>query len=219
MILIKSENKVLQKLNILVAHNLENASISVDYLCDEIGISRSQLHRILKQETQLSLSHYVRRKRMEKARELLSHTQLRVSEVADAVGISSHPNFTKHFKNTFDVSPTDFREQQTQETPTAIENSENTIAVLPFINFSNDKAQEYFSDGITVDIINVLARVPTLKVVGRTSSFAFKNKTEDLKTIGKSLGVNHILEGSVRRAGNKLRITAQLVKVSNGYNM
>jgi len=156
---------------------------------------------------------------MERAKELLSNTELRIFEVADAVGFSSHQNFSKYFKSFFDLSPKDFRDHDLKTTSNSHENSDNTIAVLPFVNFSDDKEQEYFSDGITEDIINVLANIPSLKVVGRTSSFSFKNKAVDLKIIGKSLGVNHILEGSVRRAGNKLRITAQLVKVSNGYNM
>ncbi|MGB5377582.1 adenylate/guanylate cyclase domain-containing protein, partial [Muriicola sp.] len=96
---------------------------------------------------------------------------------------------------------------------------EKSIAVLPFVNMSSDPEQEYFSDGITEEIINVLAQVPVLKVIGRTSSFAFKGKNMDLKEIGEKLRVTHILEGSVRRAGNKLRITAQLIKVSDGFHL
>jgi serine/threonine-protein kinase len=96
---------------------------------------------------------------------------------------------------------------------------ENSIAVLPFANMSSDPEQEYFSDGITEEIINVLAQVPVLKVIGRTSSFAFKGKNMDLKVIGEQLKVTHILEGSVRRAGTKLRITAQLIKVSDGFHL
>jgi TolB-like protein/class 3 adenylate cyclase/Flp pilus assembly protein TadD len=100
-----------------------------------------------------------------------------------------------------------------------IPNTENSIAVLPFANMSNDPEQEYFSDGITEEIINVLAQVPGLKVIGRTSSFAFKGKNMDLKVIGEQLSVTHILEGSVRRSGTKLRITAQLIKVSDGFHL
>ena len=96
---------------------------------------------------------------------------------------------------------------------------ENSIAVLPFANMSSDPEQEYFSDGITEEIINVLAQVPVLKVIGRTSSFAFKGKSMDLKEIGEKLRVTHILEGSVRRAGIKLRITAQLIKVTDGFHL
>ena len=100
-------------------------------------------------------------------------------------------------------------------------NSHNNyaIAVLPFVNMSEDKEQEYFSDGISEDIINMLAQVPNLKVMGRTSSFAFKGKNMDLKVIGEQLKVSHILEGSVRRSGNKLRITAQLVNMEDGSQL
>ena len=94
-----------------------------------------------------------------------------------------------------------------------------SIAVLPFMNMSNDEEQEYFSDGITEEIINMLAQVPTLKVIGRTSSFAFKGKNIDLKIIGEQLKVSYLLEGSVRKAGNTLRITAQLIKVEDGFHL
>jgi serine/threonine-protein kinase len=98
-------------------------------------------------------------------------------------------------------------------------NNNYAIAVLPFVNMSEDKEQEYFSDGISEDIINMLAQVPNLKVMGRTSSFAFKGKNMDLKVIGEQLKVSHILEGSVRRSGNKLRITAQLVNMEDGSQL
>lgn len=93
------------------------------------------------------------------------------------------------------------------------------IAVLPFVNMSDDAEQEYFSDGISEEIINMLAQVPSLKVMGRTSSFAFKDKNMDLKIIGEQLNVNYLLEGSVRRSGNTLRITAQLISVADGSHL
>jgi len=98
-------------------------------------------------------------------------------------------------------------------------NTQNSIAVLPFTNMSSDPEQEFFSDGISEEIINMLAQVPGLKVAGRTSSFSFKGKNQDLRLIGEQLNVNHILEGSVRKSGNKLRITAQLIKVTDGYHL
>ena len=94
-----------------------------------------------------------------------------------------------------------------------------SIAVLPFVNMSDDPANEYFSDGISEEILNSLARVKGLKVAGRTSSFAFKGKNQDLRQIGQMLGVEHILEGSVRKAGTKVRITAQLIKVDDGFHL
>jgi len=94
-----------------------------------------------------------------------------------------------------------------------------SIAVLPFVNMSSDPEQEYFSDGITEEILNSLAAVKELKVAGRTSSFAFKGRNEDLRLIGDTLGVAHILEGSVRKAGATVRITAQLIQVDDGFHM
>jgi len=94
-----------------------------------------------------------------------------------------------------------------------------SIAVLPFVNMSSDTEQEYFSDGITEEILNALAKVKQLKVAGRTSSFAFKGKNDDLRLIGDTLGVEHILEGSVRKSGAKVRITAQLIQVEDGFHL
>jgi len=98
-------------------------------------------------------------------------------------------------------------------------NTEKSIAVLPFVNMSSDTEQEFFSDGITEEILNSLASVKNLKVAGRTSSFAFKGQNDDLRRIGDALGVNHILEGSVRKAGAQVRITAQLIQVDNGFHL
>jgi TolB-like protein/cytochrome c-type biogenesis protein CcmH/NrfG len=84
---------------------------------------------------------------------------------------------------------------------------------------SDDAGNEYFSDGISEELLNALARVPDLKVAGRTSSFAFKGRNQDLRQIGSALNVSHILEGSVRKAGNRVRITAQLIKVDDGYHV
>jgi len=94
--------------------------------------------------------------------------------------------------------------------------SNKSIAVLPFVNMSTDLENEYFSDGITEEIINALTTVKGLKVIARTSSFAFKNKNIDVRTIGSQLGVSTILEGSVRKAQNRVRITAQLISTNDG---
>lgn len=94
-----------------------------------------------------------------------------------------------------------------------------SIAVLPFVNMSEDASNEYFSDGISEEILNSLAKVKELKVAGRTSSFAFKGENQDLRQIGDALGVEHILEGSVRKAGTKVRITAQLIQVNDGFHL
>lgn len=94
-----------------------------------------------------------------------------------------------------------------------------SIAVLPFANMSADKESEYFSDGLADEIINALAQVPGLNVAGRTSSFSFRGKDVEFGEIGRKLNVEHILEGSVRQAGNRVRVTAQLIKVADGFHL
>jgi len=97
--------------------------------------------------------------------------------------------------------------------------TDKSIAVLPFVNTSSDPEQEYFADGISEEILNLLAKIDDLKVTGRTSSFSFKGTNENLSVIGNVLGVNHILEGSVRKSGTRIRVTAQLIKVDDGFHM
>ena len=99
------------------------------------------------------------------------------------------------------------------------EQPKKTIAVLPFVNMSTDPENEFFSDGISEELINALTRVEGLQVTARTSSFAFKGKNKDVRKIGKDLGVSTILEGSVRKAGNRVRITAQLIDTRDGYHI
>jgi len=94
-----------------------------------------------------------------------------------------------------------------------------SVAVLPFVNMSNNPEQEYFSDGITDDLINALAKVKGLKVISRTSAFYFKGKDVDLRTVGEKLNVENVLEGSVRKSGDKLRIAAQLIKVADDTHL
>jgi TolB-like protein/Flp pilus assembly protein TadD len=94
-----------------------------------------------------------------------------------------------------------------------------SIAVLPFVNMSADPENEYFTDGIAEEIINALTKVQALRVASRTSAFAFKGKNEDIGEIGRKLKVATVLEGSVRKAGNRLRVTAQLVNVADGYHL
>jgi len=94
-----------------------------------------------------------------------------------------------------------------------------SVAVLPFVNMSGDKDDEYFSDGMTEELINALSKLKGLHVAARTSSFMFKGKTEDISRIGQQLHVDTILEGSCRKAGKKLRVSAQLIDVTNGFNL
>ena len=96
---------------------------------------------------------------------------------------------------------------------------DKSIAVLPFVNMSNDPEQEYFSDGVAEEILNSLSNLKDLKVAGRTSSFQFKGKNIDLREIGEKLDVSTVLEGSVRKQGNFLRVTVQLINVDDGFHL
>ena len=101
--------------------------------------------------------------------------------------------------------------------PSAV--SEKSVAVLPFVDMSEKKDQEYFSDGMSEELIDKLTKIPDLRVPARTSSFYFKGKQATIAEIAKALGVAHVLEGSVRKSGKTLRVTAQLIRVDNGYHM
>lgn len=94
-----------------------------------------------------------------------------------------------------------------------------SIAVLPFANLTGDPQDEYFGDGLAEEITNVLAQIRSLKVVARTSAFAFKGKDQDIRRIAEALGVNHVLEGSVRRMGARIRVTAQLIHATDGTHL
>jgi len=96
---------------------------------------------------------------------------------------------------------------------------DKSIAVLAFTDMSPNKDQEYFSDGISEEILNLLTKIPELKVIARTSSFSFKGKGVDIRTIGKKLGVAHVLEGSVRKDGNTIRVTTQLIRAEDGVHL
>jgi len=109
----------------------------------------------------------------------------------------------------------------TEQTVTAkaATESDKSIAVLPFINISDDESNEYFSEGLSEELLNQLVRIPELQVAARTSSFAFKGKDAKIAQIAKELNVSHVLEGSVRKAGNHVRITAQLIKADDGFQL
>ena len=109
--------------------------------------------------------------------------------------------------------------EQKPPEPEAAANTEKSIAVLPFVNMSSDSEQEYFSDGISEELLNGLAKIDSLKVAARTSSFSFKGQNKPIGEIAQVLGVEHILEGSVRKSGDQVRITAQLIRVSDGFHM
>ena len=118
-----------------------------------------------------------------------------------------------------DVAPATAQVASVETPAQQSEDREKSIAVLPFVDMSADGDQAYFADGISEEILNVLVKTHTLKVAGRTSSFQFRGRNEDLRTIGEQLGVENILEGSIRKANNRVRITAQLVKASDGFHL
>jgi TolB-like protein/DNA-binding winged helix-turn-helix (wHTH) protein/Flp pilus assembly protein TadD len=103
--------------------------------------------------------------------------------------------------------------------PATRSSNDTSLAVLPFVDLSPNKDQEYFSDGLTAELISDLAKTPGLKVVARSSAFQFKGKNEDLRAVGKKLGVANVLEGSIRKEGDRVRITAELTKVDDGFQL
>jgi TolB-like protein len=120
------------------------------------------------------------------------------------------------------ISPTSgarTTQQQASVTTGAANTNGVSIAVLPFVNLSSDKEQEFFSDGMTEEITAALARIQSMRVIGRTSAFQFKGQNEDLRAIGRALGASHLIEGSVRKAGDRVRITAQLIKADDGSHL
>jgi TolB-like protein/Tfp pilus assembly protein PilF len=145
--------------------------------------------------------------------------------------IKNHPNFSFQSMGTFSLKnvkePVEIyaltNEGLIVPEPEGIQSQKaervNSIAVLPFINMSSDPENEYFSDGLTEELLNALSKVDGLMVTARTSSFVFKGKTRDIREIGKQLGVRMILEGSVRKAGNRVRVTAQLISAVDGFHI
>ncbi len=109
--------------------------------------------------------------------------------------------------------------QGNAQAPTVAGISDKSIAVLPFADMSEKKDQEYFGDGMAEEVLDLLAKIPSIKVIGRTSSFQFKGKNQDLRAIGKNLGAAYVLEGSVRKSGDRVRITAQLIGAQDGVHL
>jgi TolB-like protein/Tfp pilus assembly protein PilF len=103
--------------------------------------------------------------------------------------------------------------------PAVLAADEKSIAVLPFVAMTDSKEDEFFADGLSEELLNVLSKIDGLKVAGRTSAFYYKGRNEDLRVIADALGVAHVLEGSVRRSGNQLRVTAQLIKADDGFHL
>jgi TolB-like protein/Tfp pilus assembly protein PilF len=134
-----------------------------------------------------------------------------------ALTVSQFSTAVRNRAETRSVAPTQITAGDTAPAAQVVANA--SIAVLPFVSFSDAPDGEYFADGLTEELINSLAQLPDLKVAGRTSAFYFKGRNEDLREIGRKLGVAHVLEGSVRRSGERMRVTAQLIKVADGFHI
>ena len=136
--------------------------------------------------------------------------------VADRLWLAKHETYVRTVAKAADSATS---ERSPAATVAAFNPPPHSIAVLPFVNMSGDKEQEYLSDGLTEEILNSLARINELQVSARTSSFSFKGKDTDIRTIARKLNVGAILEGSVRRSGRRVRITTQLVNTTNGFHL
>lgn len=259
------ESDFISRLDNVIDENMDKSSFSIDFLCSELGVSRTNLHRKIKNDSSLSTSLYVRRRRMIKAKELIESTDLNFSEIAYATGVNNPQNFSKYFNEEFNLSPTEYRQtylekdQNTTPSPTSEileekgiktekknysvlillgiiaiagiigwglylhSNTEapetdtsrdKSIAVLPFSSL-NEEGRTFFSRGITEDILTNIAQLPGLKVISRTSSMQYRDTNKQLKEIASELGVNYILEGSVREIDNRVKITVQLIRADN----
>ncbi len=120
---------------------------------------------------------------------------------------------------TFDITPQGIRRDSRPMSGADVKDEPPSIAVLPFVDMSPDKDQAYFCEGVAEEILNALTRLPGLQVAARTSSFQFMESGGDIQSIGRNLGVRTILEGSVRKSNNQLRVTAQLINVADGYHL
>ena len=126
---------------------------------------------------------------------------------------------TEHTESSTPVGATNTATAKPDSVAAVFNPPAHSIAVLPFLNMSGDPKQDYFSDGITEELLNALARLNDLQVMARTSSFSFKGKDVDISTIAHKLNVGAVLEGSVRRNANTVRITVQLINAVNGFHL
>lgn len=300
-----------KKLNECIVVNIDNPDYTVDHLCKDCLISRSQLHRKIKEETDLSTSIYIRNVKLFKAKELLINSNLNISEIAYATGFSSPQTLSRYFSATFGKSPSQFksdlslnsdletlnpesendsnveagnqqsdridsmgkfRSTDKEKSETKIEvkfpskqakqpsrkhlsrwfliaiplflftsiwvyqryisdksggshemavsptNFKNSIAVLPFLNMGAEETRK-FSIGIQDDILTKLSFFKELKVISRTSTEQYKDTKKMIKQIGRELGVDYLLEGSVRIYDNQVSVTTQLIRTSDDFHV
>lgn len=252
------QDHFLEKVKEIIQLNLSNDQFGVSDLAREIGMSRSNLLRKLKKETDLSVSQYIRKVRLAKAKELLGDTSLSVSEISYQVGFSSPSYFIKCFKEEYGESPgkLDLEEVATKEDPgkpaqalnkrtimaaalfaavatvlvfslpkffdqeeAISEPLEKSIAVLPFINDSNDSSNIYLINGLMESVLNNLQKINDLRVISRTSVEKYRNSIKTIPEIAEELNVSYFVEGSGQKIGNKVRLTIQLIQASNDEHL
>lgn len=267
------------QLTSIIRENINNADFSIESLCQQMGMSRSQLHRKLKAETGISTSLYIRQIRLEKALDLLKNTTLNISEICYETGFLSPQNFAKYFKAAYGASPSKYRKAilekdhtvsekiaatvvpqikvkehpsskiptatpsesvappkkgihplampafgllllvafyffYTLSTATAKSADEFTVAVLPF-NQEDFLDDQYLGEGITEDVLIHLSKIPTLKIISKSSSFKYQKEQQDIQGIGQDLLATHVLQGRIKKENNAFNIFLQLIRVED----
>ena len=136
-----------------------------------------------------------------------------------AVGFFAYDKFVYRPQAHTSLATSNVSSSDSASDPSESKDAALSVAVLPFVNMSDDQQNEYFSDGISEELLNVLARFQDLRVAARTSAFQFKGENRDISEIARLLRVSHVLEGSVRKAGSRIRITAQLIEAESGFHL
>ena len=277
-----SEKELIEKLNKLIEVNLDNSNLTGDEIYRELAVSRSQLFRVVKEHAQLSISLYVRHRKLLKAKELLDSSDLKISEITYQIGIDSPQSFSKYFTQEFGVSPSEYRKNKVsthqnttvdtlelEEPPfiidhnipvltsdlhnrhplhvpkkylyfgailavfmvialgfyftqnktvllpktetLAVENTDNSIAVLPFKNLGTP-ATAIFADGLMEQVHSSLAHIAELKVISKTSSMLFRDSKSAVSQIAHELHVGYILVGSILQIDKKVKVSVELIK-------
>lgn len=233
----------LDKLRGIILNNIGNGHFGVSDLARETGLAKNVIKRKIFKATNKTIVRFITEIRLQKALQLLKDEDLTASEVAFKTGFCSPAYFNACFHDFFGFTPGKARHFNSGEIQNNRDNSpvvadgffnnrENdfllplpanitskSIAILPFTDINAGKDQEYLCDGLTEEIINYLVHIENLKVIARTSSFAFKNAKTDIREIGKALNVENVLEGSIRKEGNHLRIIANLINAVDGTNI
>jgi len=241
--LILNDQVFVGKLKEIILANLGDVRFGVKELAQESGLGYHQLSQKIYTASKRKANQFINEVKLQRAHEMLINEEFTASEIAYKTGFSSPAYFNTCFHDFFGYPPgkaryinmkgtddnvqalklnslasSDVQNKVFSDEKSAEKNA-NSIAVLPFVDMSREKDQGYFCDGITEEIINALVHLRNLKVIARTSSFAFGNKQIDIREIGKILNVETVLEGSIRKEGDHIRITAQLISAEDGSNI